>query len=79
MSSFAPAPGAGVGANAAPPTKVKRVMTQAINLIYDLIRIFLKSSCKNYYFIILRHKLNKLNTAWTHQKEAILTIFYIMD
>jgi len=36
MSSFAPAPG--VGGAAPPPTKVKRVMTQAINLIYDFLK-----------------------------------------
>lgn len=38
MSGFAPAPGGVGGATVAPPTKVKRVMTQAINLIYDFLK-----------------------------------------
>ena len=50
-----------------------------INLINNLVRILLQRSCKNNNLIILCHQLNKLNTAWPYQKEAILAILHIMN
>lgn len=49
-----------------------------IDLVNYLVRVFLQSSCENYYFIILGHQFNEMDATWTHQKEAVLSIFDIV-
>ena len=45
-----------------------------INLVDDLISIFLQGRCKDDDFVISGHGLNELNAARSHQEETIVLV-----
>lgn len=50
-----------------------------INLIDDLICIFLQSRCKNHNFVIFGHRFDKLDAARSNQEKAIILVLNIVD
>lgn len=49
-----------------------------INLVNNLICIFLQSSREDNYLIILGHQFDEMHTPRPHQEEAVLSIFNIV-
>ena len=50
-----------------------------INLVNDLIGILLQRSSKDHNLIMKSHGLNELHAARSHQEEAIILVFNIVD
>ena len=50
-----------------------------VDLVNDLIGILLQRSREDHNLIVLRHRLDKLHTARSHQEEAIVLIFNVVD
>lgn len=50
-----------------------------INLVNDLIGVFLQSCSEDDNLIVLRHRLDELHTARSHKEEAIVLIFNVVD
>ena len=50
-----------------------------VNLVNDLISVFLQRSCKDYNLVVLGHSLYKLHATRSHQEEAIVLILNIVD
>ena len=50
-----------------------------VDLVDDLVGIFLQGGCEDDDLIVLCHCLDELDAARSHQKEAIVLIFNVMD
>lgn len=45
-----------------------------VDLVNNLIRIFLQRCSENDDFVVLGHRFDELDTAWSHHKETLRTI-----
>ncbi len=45
-----------------------------IDLVDDLIGVFLQGGCKNDDFVVFSHSLDKLHAARSHKEEAIVLV-----
>ena len=50
-----------------------------INLVDDLVCIFLESCCEDNDFVIFSHCFDKLNAARSHKEETIILVFYVVN
>ena len=50
-----------------------------VDLIDDLVSVLLQRGCEDHNLIVLRHRLDKLHAARSHQEEAIVLIFDVVD
>lgn len=61
------------------PIKSKLDIIVDIDLVDNLICIILQSSCEDNDFIVLGHQFYELDASRSHQKEAILAVFDVMN
>jgi len=50
-----------------------------INLIDNLVSVFLQSRRENHDLVVACHCLDELNTARSHEEEAVVLILDVMD
>jgi hypothetical protein len=50
-----------------------------VDLVNNLVSVFLQGSCENNDLVILRHHLDELNTARSDQEVTVLSVLYIMN
>lgn len=50
-----------------------------VNLVDDLVGVFLERCCEDYNLVILCHSLNEVHCSRTHQEEALRSVLHVVN